>query len=377
MSRLVMDEAANGMSKEERFMPQDIVTRSPSSAPGSSSARTRVGGVVAVAVTPCRGEGVIDPVAMGLLCAKLASAGCDGIFVAGSTGEMSLLGEEERRTLTSAARNATESDVAIYSGVTGLGLKQTIQYARNAAQDGADVAVVMAPFYFSFSQVEIVSYMRAVAEASPIPVAIYHHPRMPTPLSFETIALVAEHPNVVAVKHTSTSVEQVKSLVEAVAGRNITVLQGNELFLAESYFAGATGGMVTALAGVVPEWHVDLYRSLQASDQVAAQKSQQRILDLWQMFRVDSVQESISTFVFSLKSALQRRGWLDQLDAMMPGFVPSEELKREIARHLRIAGVPDGSRILQADEGAVRVDAAGVSAASPHTPSPVSRAERN
>src|SRR5690606_7499791 len=112
-------------------------------------------------------------------------------FVAASTGELVLLDEDQRRTITSAAREGVASRSLVYAGVSGHGLKQTLRYARNAAADGADVAVAMAPFFLRFSQPETLAYLRAIADASPIPVALYHHPRMPTPLDVDTVARAA------------------------------------------------------------------------------------------------------------------------------------------------------------------------------------------
>ena len=335
----------------EKTVSRSVVTTSLDAQNG-----TRYGGVVAVPVTPCLSAGVVDPMAMKRLCRELESRRCNGIFIAGSTGEMSLLDEADRRSLTVAACEATGPRALIYVGVTGFGLKQTIGHARNTARDGADVAVVMAPFYFRFSQPEVVAYLTAVADASPIPVALYHHPRMPTPLSVDTIAIVAAHPNVVAVKYTSTEIDKLPSLVTATAGTNLSVLQGNEKNLQLSYSAGATGGMVTALAGVVPEWHVCLYRALQEGNERTATEMQNRIVRLWRMLRIEAVQQSISAFTYSLKLALFRRGWIERLDGMMPGFVPDEGFRQEVNRQLDAAGVPDGSYHFQTESGCRRID---------------------
>ncbi|MCC6125746.1 MAG: dihydrodipicolinate synthase family protein, partial [Pirellulales bacterium] len=137
----------------------------------------RYGGVVAAIVAPHKPSGEVDPPAMRRLCRILADCGCHGVFAIGSTGEMPFLDEDDRRALTVAAREGLGTDAALYVGATGLGLKQTIRYAKNAAADGADVAEIMAPMIFQFGQAELAAYTRAVADACPIPLAIYHHKR--------------------------------------------------------------------------------------------------------------------------------------------------------------------------------------------------------
>lgn len=313
------------------------------------SEKLRSAEILAAVVTPCKSTGVIDPHAMSSLCREIAGHGCDGLFVAASTGESVLLDEDDRRMLTVAAGEAVPREGMLYVGVAGLGSKQTIRYARNAAEDGADVAVVMAPFFLKMSQREVAEYLLDIAEASPIPVAMYNHPRMTTSIDVETAARVAGHVNVVAMKDTSTSVERVQLLMQALAPTGIAVLQGNESLVHESLKLGAHG-MVTALAGVVPEWHVKLLDAFKAGHAATADECGERIVELWKMFRFEEVGRSISAFACAIKIALQRRGWLEQLDGMVPGFVPDAAFVRLIDEHLTNVGLPtQESRALRVD----------------------------
>ena len=132
---------------------------------------------MAAAITPCSAPGVVDAIAMKRLAAFLTEHGCDGLFVAGSTGELPLLDEDDRRAIIAAACEGVGETATIYAGVSGTGLKQTLRYAKNAAADGAQVAVVMAPFFIKVRQSELLHYFKSLADESPIPVALYHHPR--------------------------------------------------------------------------------------------------------------------------------------------------------------------------------------------------------
>jgi len=315
----------------------------------------RFGGVIAAMVTPCRQPGVVDFEEAGVLCRHLVDGGCDGIFVAGSSGESALLDDIDRRRLTVAARRSARLEAAIYVGVTGMGLKQTIRNARHAAEDGADVAVVTPPPLFKFGQAELAAYFGAIADASPLPVALYHHPRTPTRIEAQTIRSLARHPNVIAIKHTSTSTAETDSLARGLVGENLVVLQGNESLLRESFALGQCGGLVTSLAGIVPEWHADLFRALRAGNVERADELQQRITRLWRMFRLESVQSSFSAFIYALKAALVHRGWLESTDVMMAGFEPSQTLHEELFRHFDAAGLPRSSA-WPAGDGRVRID---------------------
>ncbi len=297
--------------------------------------RQRFGGVVVAIITPCFSSGEVDPPAMQRLCRILADRGCHGIFVVGSTGEMPFLDEDDRRSLTVAARQGLGADATLYVGVSGLGLKQTIRYAKNAAEDGADVAVVMAPMVFKFSQVELAAYTLASADASPIPLAIYHHMRMATPYELETIAELARHPNIVALKDTSNDLTRLGRLIDATAGTDLAILQGCENLFLDSVKIGAAG-CVSALANIVPEWHVNLYRAQHAGNLTEAEIYQRHLTALSQIFRHALSAPSFSYFTYALKRILQHRGWLKHTAGLMPGFVPSAEFEDVVLDYIRI-----------------------------------------
>jgi dihydrodipicolinate synthase/N-acetylneuraminate lyase len=317
--------------------------------------------VIAAVVTPCSSPGDVDPPSLSRLCRILVAEGCDGLFIASSTGESVFLDEGDRRALVVAAREAVPESTTLYAGVSGLGLKQTIRYAALAAEDGADVAVVMTPFFLKISQSEFENYVLAVANASPIPVALYHHPRMTTHICAETVARVAEHPNIVAMKDTSPNIERAEALIRATASAEISILQGNESLALSSLQLGAHG-MVTALAGVVPEWHAAMFDAVRAHHLETAIRYNEQIVQLWQMFRIEEIAESISAFTRSIKLALRRRGWLENLDGMLAGYEPDVAFEGLILEHLNRVGVPlgdgrglriDPPHISGGDQGAV------------------------
>jgi 4-hydroxy-tetrahydrodipicolinate synthase len=295
----------------------------------------RYGGVIVAVIAPCLPSGDVDPPAMRRLCRILADHGCHGIFVLGSTGEMPFLDEDDRRALTVAAKEGLEAKATLYVGTTGFGLKQTLRYTKNAAEDGADVAVIMAPMIFKFSQAELAAYTRAAADASPIPLAIYHHKRMPTSYEVETIAELAPHPNIVALKDTSNDLTRFRRLIDATAGTGLAIFQGHENLFLESLKIGAAG-CVSALGNVAPEWHVALYRAHHDGNATEAEIHQRQITALSRIFHHASSAESFSYFTYSLKRILQHRGWLEHAQGLMPGFQPSTQFDEVVLDHIRV-----------------------------------------
>jgi 4-hydroxy-tetrahydrodipicolinate synthase len=276
------------------------------------------GGVIAAMITPCSAPGTPDPAGMRRLAQTLIEQGCHGLFVIGSTGELPLIDEDQRRELVAAAREGAGANSRIYAGISGFGVKQSIRYACNAAKDGADVAIVMAPFFLKTSQTGLYEYVLQIAEASPIPVGIYNHFRMPSVFEMDTVMHLAEHENIVAIKDTSTEVSHVAEMSKTLDPRIISVLQGREPFILDSLKAGAAG-CVCALANIAPEIHRELYDAVQRGELDEAQKCQDKIDAIGRIFTFDEVKASFAGFAYAIRKIAQLRGWLEKTDGMMPG----------------------------------------------------------
>lgn len=277
---------------------------------------------------------------MQRLCHQVSAHGCDGLFVVSSTGESVLLDEADRRILVAAARQGAGDAVQIYAGVTGLGVKQAILYAHHAAADGANVAVVMAPFFLRVGQQELLEYFARIADVSPIPIALYHHPRMSTPIDIDTLVAAAAHPNIIAIKDTSGTTDRAKAVLEAVAGLDMAVLQGSEHLSLLSLKAGCHG-VLAALAGIAPEWHAEMVSAARRGDWQVAAHHDQQIMRLWQLFEVPDVGDSISAFAHAIKCGLRRRGWLSEMAPVLPGFTPSAEFELAIESLLDQVKLPE------------------------------------
>lgn len=295
-------------------------------------------GVIAPMITPCRSNGEIDLAAIGRCATELSRRGCDGLFVISSTGGMPFLDDADRRRIVDATRSSWPAEKTLYAGISGMGVKQTVQYAHEARDEGADAAVMMAPFFLRLSQEELLNYFLQVADACPIPLCIYHHAAMPTAIEVETVAKLASHPNVVALKDTSTRMDRMEQLVQATRGTHVTLLQGSEPLILSTLQAGGHG-CVSALAGVVPEWHRDLITAFRNSDAREAAAAQEKISALWKMFELPQLKRSFSYFARSLALATQYRGWCSSAETVVPGARADGEFDQAVEEHLRRVGV--------------------------------------
>jgi len=293
-----------------------------------------IGGVISVAVTPYREDHSIDAEPMTRLAEYLGNGGTDGIFVAGSTGDMALLTIPEREALITAARKGLGESKKICAGIGDWSISAMADNAKRFQDAGADIAAVMAPImFFTYSQAELASYFTQIANRSPMPVLLYHHVRVATPIELEAITQIADHPNIIGMKETGSQIERTEKILAAVKGKDFAVMQGNEPFIAESYGLGCSG-VLSALAGVWPELFHKMDRSHRAGDTGGFNSAAAKLGEMIQVFSVMPRGASFSYFGQTMKHMLCRRGWLDNEYVRMPGFDPDPEWPRQLDEFL-------------------------------------------
>jgi 4-hydroxy-2-oxoglutarate aldolase len=212
-------------------------------------------GVFVPVTTPFRG----DDVAPDQLAANLGrwnAAPLRGYVVLGSTGEFSMLGEAERDRLLCAAREAIPRDKLFIAGTGTDSTLNTVRQTRRAAEIGADAAIAITPHYYTrgFSQAAQIRHYLAVADASPIPIMLYNVP-LNTGINLEadTVARIAEHPNVCGISDSSGNIPQLAQIIDQTP-KTFDVLVGAASALLPSLAIGASGGIL-ALAAIAPrEW---------------------------------------------------------------------------------------------------------------------------
>lgn len=217
-------------------------------------------GVFIPVPTPFRGEDVaVDRLKANL--ARWNQTALAGYVLLGSTGEFPLLSEAEKDRVLLAAREAIGRDKVFIAGTGTESTEGTIRQTRRAAAIGADVAIVVTPNYYKkgFSQpaAQIRHYL-AVADVSPIPLMIYNIPQNTgINLEPETVARIAEHPNVCGIKDSSGNIAQAAQIIHQTP-KTFHVLVGAASALLPALTLGSSGGIL-ALAVIAPREHCEVY----------------------------------------------------------------------------------------------------------------------
>ena len=232
-------------------------------------------GIYAPITTPFTKSGDVDTNAAASNCKALIAAGLDGIVVAGSTGEAPLLDDKERVALLTAVRKAVPGKQVIM-GIGSESTRQTIERAKAAADAGADATLCVAPHYFGYAATPdhaLRAHYEAVADASPIPVALYSIPKyMHFPLAATLVAELAKHPNIRGIKDSSGDMSILGGYLPAQSD-SFTVLTGNGVQFLNSLRAGVRGGIL-AVGIFAPELARVVYDSHKAGNAQAADNAQ-------------------------------------------------------------------------------------------------------
>jgi 4-hydroxy-2-oxoglutarate aldolase len=216
-------------------------------------------GIMPPIPTPFDGAGNIEHQALTDNIARWNAYDLAGYVVLGSNGEAAYHTDEEKVRIWETARRATPAGKLMIAGSGCESTRHTIALTRRAADVGADGALLVTPHYYSGKMTAdaLVHHFHAVADASPIPVALYNVPKFThVDMDAATVARAAEHPNVVGLKDSGGNVAKLADIVR-LTDPGFQVLAGSASFLFPALTLGAVGGVV-ALANVAPQQALDI-----------------------------------------------------------------------------------------------------------------------
>jgi len=170
-------------------------------------------------VTPMTSGDEVDYGVLRRLVGFHAENHSTGVLLLGSTGEAIMLTAEERRKIIDTVLDEANDKTPVMVGVASVTTKQTVENARYAKEAGAAAGLIVQPPYIKPSQAALYSYFKDVADAVDMPFVIYNNPeRCGVNVEPETIARLARHPNIVAVKEAGPNPYGVMRTVELTRG---------------------------------------------------------------------------------------------------------------------------------------------------------------
>jgi 4-hydroxy-2-oxoglutarate aldolase len=207
------------------------------------------------------------------------TTGIAGYVVLGSNGEFPFLSEAEKLAVLETAGEHIAPGKVFIAGTGCESARHTIALTRRAAELGAHAAMVITPNYYKprLDAAAFTAYYRAVADASPIPVAIYTMPSYTgVDISADAVARLSQHPNIIGMKDSGGAMAKYADMLRQVRP-GFQLLAGSASFLYPALCLGATGG-VCALANVAPAQVVELYGLALAGKHAEARALQHRLI---------------------------------------------------------------------------------------------------
>ena len=235
-------------------------------------------GAATAIVTPFK-NGAVDYDMYGTLIDWQIEQGIDAIVTVGTTGEGPTLTHEEHREVIRYCVEKVAHRVPVIAGTGSNCTEEAIGLTKFAAQVGADAALLVTPYYNKATQAGLVASFTAVADAADLPCVLYNVPgRTGCNIQPVTVAKLAEHPMICAVKEASGNISQVAQIV-ALAGDKIDIYSGNDDQVVPIMALGGKG-VISVLSNVAPAATVEMCRRMLAGDAAGARELQLKYLPL-------------------------------------------------------------------------------------------------
>ncbi|MEM1065612.1 MAG: 4-hydroxy-tetrahydrodipicolinate synthase [Pseudomonadota bacterium] len=179
-------------------------------------AHTKPTGSFVALVTPMNDDGGIDFEGFRDLLAFHKEHGTSAVLIMGSTGEVSMLSPDEKKQIISETVKMRPDGVQMFYGCSGNNTATAIEMVRYAEGEGADGAIIAAPSYICASNADITDFVEEVCDATDLAIGFYNNPpRVKTDLHWDDMLRLAQHPNMVVLKESTTRVGQVAQMCAA------------------------------------------------------------------------------------------------------------------------------------------------------------------
>ncbi len=244
------------------------------------------GSLVALA-TPFDDGDRVDYAALERLIEFHVDQGSDGIVVAGTTGESATLTKDEHVELLERATAISRGRLTVIAGTGSNSTRQTVELSKAVADTGIDGYLVVVPYYNKPVQEGLYRHFTAVADAVDKPVMLYNVPgRTVADLMPETLARLAEHPRIVALKDATGDMQRLNAEL-ALTDDDFLYFSGDDFTVLEFIRRGGHG-VVTVSGNVAPAAMAELCRTATAGDFERAAAIDERLQPLNEALFVES-----------------------------------------------------------------------------------------
>jgi len=193
------------------------------------------------------------------------NAGATGIILGGTLGEASTLSTEEKNTLVSTTLKEVGDRASVILNIAEQSTKAAIDAAQNAEAQGANGLMLLPPMRYKATDRETVTYFRAVAKATTLPIMIYNNPvDYKIEVTLDMFEELKVHENINAVKESTRDITNITRM-RSRFGDRFSILCGVDTLAMEALVMGADG-WVAGLVDAYPEETCAIYHYVKAGE---------------------------------------------------------------------------------------------------------------
>ena len=243
-------------------------------------------GTFTALVTPFR-NGEVDVEALEGMVEFQLQHGVSGLVPCGTTGETPAMSEAEDRVVVETVVRITNGRVPVIAGTGSNSTDMAIKYTKMAREVGADGSLQVAPYYNKPTQEGLYRHFAAIAESTELPLVLYNIPgRTGVTISAETMARLAEIPNIVGVKDSTLSMNMISDVIR-LCGEEFDVLSGDDPMTLPLVALGGRG-VISVASNVAPGAVSDMVRAVLEGDWERGRELHYELLPLFRALFVET-----------------------------------------------------------------------------------------
>lgn len=234
-------------------------------------------GTLVALVTPFS-DGQIDYETLTELVEFHLESGTDGLVPVGTTGESPTLSHKENKQVVEHVVNVADGKIPVIAGTGSNSTAEAIEMTAFAKAVGADASLQVAPYYNKPTQEGFYQHFKAIADEVDLPIVLYNIPGRcgGSGLTAETVARLAEHENIVAIKEATGRLDMASEIAML---SDITILSGDDSLTLPLASVGGKG-VISVVANIVPADVKAMTDLILEGDLVSARKWHRKLFTL-------------------------------------------------------------------------------------------------
>ncbi len=222
-------------------------------------------------VTPFKDDDSLDEAKLKELVQFQIEGGTHGIVPCGTTGESPALSDTEHDRVIDITLETVNGRVPVIAGTGSNSTTRTLRATKHAKTAGADAALIVTPYYNKPNQEGLYAHYMTIADAVDIPIVVYNVPgRCGTDILSPTIARLAEHPNIVALKEATGELKRASEVVN-LCPDDFVVLSGDDVNTLPIMSVGGKG-VISVVANIAPADIAEMCNAFHAGNLELARK---------------------------------------------------------------------------------------------------------